>query len=69
MLKQLGYIDKRSDPKPCDGEIKEVHKGRGSLVVADCDAAHQLEPIGHAYNAIAAFVMRPICFLPRPALR
>ena len=31
---QLGYVDKISDPEPCDDEIEKAYEGQGSLVMA-----------------------------------
>jgi len=27
----LGHVDKKSDPEPCGGEVKETDEGQGSL--------------------------------------
>ena len=59
----LARVDKRPNPEPCCGDIEETHEGQGSLVVAGCDAAHLLEFVEHALDAVTVPVTPPVSVL------
>lgn len=59
----VGSVDKRCDIEFCSGVVEDADERQGGLVVAGRDAAHLLEVLEHALDAVAILLTPTVCFL------